>query len=74
MHSPSQSLWSSDGEEVHSVTLDFYFFCSPSSFYWNKNHYCSFSAAGQVLAWRPRRPASFLPLDSSQSEFYLKSH
>lgn len=34
MHSPSQSLWSSDGEEVHSVTLDF-------SLYWNKNHYCS---------------------------------
>ncbi len=25
MHSPSQSLWSSDGEEVHSVTLDFLF-------------------------------------------------
>lgn len=26
MHSPSQSLWSSDGEEVHSVTLGFFFF------------------------------------------------
>lgn len=26
MHSPSQSLWSSDGEEVHSVTLEFFFF------------------------------------------------
>lgn len=25
MHSPSQSLWSSDGEEVHSVTLGFLF-------------------------------------------------
>lgn len=25
MHSTSQSLWSSDGEEVHSVTLDFLF-------------------------------------------------
>lgn len=25
MHSPSQSLWSSDGEEVHTVTLDFLF-------------------------------------------------
>lgn len=25
MHSPSQSLWSSDGEEVHSVTLEFFF-------------------------------------------------
>lgn len=25
MHSPSQSLWSSDGQEVHSVTLDFLF-------------------------------------------------
>lgn len=25
MHSPSQSLWYSDGEEVHSVTLDFLF-------------------------------------------------
>lgn len=25
MHSPSQSMWSSDGEEVHSVTLDFLF-------------------------------------------------
>lgn len=25
MHSLSQSLWSSDGEEVHSVTLDFLF-------------------------------------------------
>lgn len=23
MHSPSQSPWSSDGEEVHSVTLGF---------------------------------------------------
>lgn len=25
MHSPSQSLWSSDRKEVHSVTLDFLF-------------------------------------------------
>lgn len=25
MHSPSQSLWSCDGEEVHSVTLEFLF-------------------------------------------------
>ena len=25
MHSPSQSLWSSDREEVHSVTLEFLF-------------------------------------------------
>lgn len=75
MHSPSQSLWSSDGEEVHSVTLENFF-----------SRLLLFIGIGRTITvllvlraryWRggpaARRSPSFLRVDSSRSEF-LQSH
>lgn len=59
---------------VKKFTVWPWIFFSPSPFYWNRNHYCSFCAAGQLLlAWRPTRPPSFSPIESSQSEFFFKA-